>query len=178
MISSQCTETRSTSSPMTFNSKLSWPFSFRQRISADVIREQPIPTAVLRAEVFWKRMTSRPGVPGRPSFGCSLAAQMDLPSEHVRVIVQNITFLTAEHKAVILREFTTQSFSEKTERIFGLYPAFCDKHQLFAWNSFCRSEEMIPVDLISTVEVIIGYKALSRRGFRSLFPKTLWQWIE
>ena len=84
----------------------------------------------------------------------SRKAHSDPSPKQVKVIARETTFIPAGHEAVILGDLLTQNFPEKFEGIFEPSPAFCEKHQLLAFNSLCESGEMIPIRLINPVEDI------------------------
>ena len=87
------------------------------------------------------------------------------PSEQVKVIARETTFIAAGYEAVILGELLTQSFAEQSAGIFEPSPAFCEKNQLLAFNSLCESREMIPARLINPVEDVTIYRGKSLGSF-------------
>ena len=85
----------------------------------------------------------------------------DPSPEQVKVIAQETTFIPAGHEAVILGDVLTQSFPEKSEGIFEPSSAFCEKHQLLAFNSLFESAEMKPARLVNPDEDVTVYKGTS-----------------
>ena len=86
-------------------------------------------------------------------------------SEQVKVIARETTLIPAGHEAVILGELLTQSFREKSEGVFELSTAFCEKYQLLAFSSLCESGEMIPARLNNPDEDVTVYKITSLGSF-------------
>ena len=66
---------------------------------------------------------------------------------------------------MILGELLDQSFPQKSESIFELSPAFCEKYQLMAFSSLCESGETIPARLINPVEDVTVYRGTSLGSF-------------
>ena len=87
------------------------------------------------------------------------------PTDFVRVIALETTFIPAGHEAVILGAPITQRFLTKTEGIFEPTPAFCEKYLKLAFSSLCESGETIPARLINSVEHVTVYMDPTLRNF-------------
>ena len=92
-------------------------------------------------------------------------ALSDPSLEQVKVIARETTFIPAGHDAVIMGELLTQSFPEKSGVIFEPSTTFREKHQILAFNSLCKSGEMITARLINPVEDVTVSKGTSLGSF-------------